>query len=106
VTVDYIDHTGVSGLNSSFSILYVMPSFSIALLQTLLLWSGFLGWGNSTPLTRAVECPGYKASNVVRSNSRLTADLILAGRECNLYSQDLKELKFVAEWQKGTFCIC
>jgi alpha-glucosidase len=79
-----------------------MPSFSIALLQTtLVLCSAFLKWSTPSPLKRATDCSGYIASNVVRTNSSLTADLSLAGSPCNLYSQDLYDLKFVAEWQTG-----
>jgi alpha-glucosidase len=55
------------------------------------------------PLKRADSCPGYKASNVQRSDSSLTADLKLAGTACNIYSQDLQDLKFLAEWQTGMF---
>ncbi|CAO2651810.1 Nn.00g000930.m01.CDS01 [Neocucurbitaria sp. VM-36] len=64
-----------------------------------LLWSSFLKWGSAVPLKRADSCPGYKASNVQRSDSRFTADLSLAGTECNLYGQDLQDLRFLAEWQ-------
>jgi hypothetical protein len=100
--VGYIEHADFSVFNGSLPILYAMPSFSIALLQTiLLLCSAFFKWGISSPLKRATDCPGYKATNVVRSDSSLTADLSLSGPECNLYSQDLHDLKFVAEWQTG-----
>lgn len=54
------------------------------------------------PLKRADSCPGYMASNVQRADSKFTADLTLAGTECNIHGQDLKDLKFVAEWQTGT----
>jgi hypothetical protein len=67
----------------------------------LLLWTSFIQWGNSVPLRRADSCPGYKASNVQRSESSLTADLTLAGTACNLYSPDLQDLKFSAQWQTG-----
>ncbi|KAF2028662.1 hypothetical protein EK21DRAFT_101691 [Setomelanomma holmii] len=73
---------------------------TITFLHTIfLLWTSLLQWGSSVPLKRADTCPGYKASNVERSDSSLTADLTLAGTECNLYSQDLKDLKFSAQWQ-------
>jgi alpha-glucosidase len=57
-------------------------------------------------LTRraAVEsCPGYTASNVVTTESSLTADLTLAGAACNAYSDDIKDLKLVVEYQTGTY---
>lgn len=46
-------------------------------------------------------CPGYSASNVVKTESSLTADLTLAGAACNLYSDDIKDLKLVVEYQTG-----
>ena len=37
-------------------------------------------------------CPGYKASRVQTTTSGLTADLTLAGKACNVYGADLKDL--------------
>ncbi|EFQ92396.1 hypothetical protein PTT_10509 [Pyrenophora teres f. teres 0-1] len=45
------------------------------------------------------NCTGYSASNVVKTDSSLTADLTLAGAACNLYSEDIKDLKLVVEYQ-------
>ncbi|KAI2476772.1 Glycoside hydrolase family 31 protein [Pyrenophora tritici-repentis] len=45
------------------------------------------------------NCTGYSASNVVMTDSSLTADLTLAGAACNLYSEDIKDLKLVVEYQ-------
>ncbi|KAH5294293.1 alpha/beta-glucosidase agdC [Parastagonospora nodorum] len=45
------------------------------------------------------SCPGYAASNVSRTESGLTADLTLAGTACNVYSDDIKDLKLVVEYQ-------
>lgn len=45
------------------------------------------------------DCPGYAASNVVKTDSSLTADLTLAGTACNVYSDDLKDLKLLVEYQ-------
>jgi alpha-glucosidase len=44
-------------------------------------------------------CPGYAASNVVKTDSGLTADLTLAGTACNVYSDDISDLKLVVEYQ-------
>lgn len=78
-----------------------MPA-TITFLQTsLLLWSSFASWVSSVPLSRRADCPGYKASNVQRTNHGITADLTLAGPACNLYSNDLDNLKFLAEYQTG-----
>lgn len=82
-------------------------SFTIrttALLQSIFfLWASFIQWGNAAASKRADGCPGYKASNVVRSDNSVTADLALAGTACNLYSPDLTDLRFLAEWQTGMF---
>ena len=45
------------------------------------------------------NCTGYAASNIVETDSSLTADLTLAGAACNLYSEDIKDLKLVVEYQ-------
>lgn len=47
------------------------------------------------------DCPGYKAHNVKKRHSGLTADLKLAGKPCNVYGKDLKNLKLVVEYQTG-----
>jgi alpha-glucosidase len=48
------------------------------------------------------NCPGYAASNVVKTDSTLTADLTLAGDACNVYSEDIQDLKLVVEYQTST----
>jgi alpha-glucosidase len=48
------------------------------------------------------SCPGYAASNIVKTDSGLTADLTLAGTACNVYSDDISDLKLVVEYQTGT----
>ncbi|KAL1655516.1 hypothetical protein SLS61_001980 [Didymella pomorum] len=77
-----------------------MPATTTAFFQgLLLLGSYFFRWGDAVPFKRADDCPGYKASNVVRGDNSVTADLTLAGAACNLYSPDLIDLKFLVEWQ-------
>lgn len=77
-----------------------MPA-SITFLQTcLLLWTAFARWSLSVPSKRA-DCPGYEASNVKQTDNSVTADLTLIGSECNIFGKDLKDLKFVAEYQTG-----
>lgn len=44
-------------------------------------------------------CPGYKASNVEKSSSGLTADLTLAGPACNVYGNDIHNLILSVEHQ-------
>ena len=59
--------------------------------------------GALTEITAASidDCPGYSASNIVRSASGLIADLTLAGPACNVYGYDLGELKLLVEYQTG-----
>lgn len=100
--MDYIEQTWLPHNNGSLTAISVMPALATTLLQSIfLLWASFVRWGAAVPLRRADDCPGYKASNVVRSDSSVTADLTLAGTACNLYSTDLTDLKFLAEWQTG-----
>lgn len=57
-------------------------------------------------LTRRVaidSCPGYTASNVVENESSFTADLTLAGDACNAFSDDIKDLKVLVEYQTGEY---
>jgi alpha-glucosidase len=48
-----------------------------------------------------VSCPGYNISNIVQTSSTITADLTLAGNPCNVYSDDLIDLKLLVEYQTG-----
>jgi len=52
------------------------------------------------------NCTGYTASNVVQTDSSVTADLTLAGAGCNLYSEDIKDLKLVVEYQTSKRLPC
>ena len=52
--------------------------------------------------TAAVEdCPGYTVSGLVQDGQTLKADLKLAGTACNVYGDDLKDLKLLVEYQTG-----
>jgi alpha-glucosidase len=46
-------------------------------------------------------CPGYTASNVVRTPYGLTADLSLAGSACNVYGTDVEALSLTVEYQSS-----
>ncbi|KAF2822203.1 alpha-glucosidase-like protein [Ophiobolus disseminans] len=94
----YIGQSWLSN-NGSLPVIHAMPATITFLHACLLLWTSFIKWGSSVPLRRADSCPGYKASNVQRSDSSLTADLTLAGSECNIYGKDLLNLTFSAQWQ-------
>lgn len=50
-------------------------------------------------------CPGYSASNVVKSATGLTADLSLAGPACNIYGNDVQSLKLLVNYDAGMLLI-
>jgi alpha-glucosidase len=62
-----------------------------------------LGSGVVTRQSSEDTCPGYAASNVVDDGSKLTADLTLAGTACNLYGEDLVDLRLEVEYQTGEY---
>ncbi|RDW90214.1 putative alpha-glucosidase [Aspergillus mulundensis] len=51
------------------------------------------------PRASSQSCPGYKASHVHENGHTLTADLTLAGKPCDSYGTDLKDLKLLVEYQ-------
>lgn len=44
-------------------------------------------------------CPGYNASDVQTTKNGLTAYLSLAGKPCNVYGNDIEDLKLTVEFQ-------
>lgn len=54
--------------------------------------------------TPSIEsCPGYTASNVQDTGSKVTANLALAGTACNVYGEDLTDLRLEVEYQTRTY---
>lgn len=51
---------------------------------------------SSDPLAK---CPGYEAFNVKTGLSTLTADLKLVGEACNVYGDDLKDIKLEVTYE-------
>ena len=47
------------------------------------------------------SCPGYTASDVVQTDSSLTASLTIAGDACNVYGYDLPDLTLLVQYQTG-----
>ena len=45
------------------------------------------------------DCPGYQVSNYQTSGNSITADLTLAGTACNVYGNDITNLKLLVEYQ-------
>lgn len=52
------------------------------------------------------SCPGYNAKNVKESSHGFVADLTLAGKACNVYGSDLKDLKLEVTYDSGGFPLC
>lgn len=46
-------------------------------------------------------CPGYKAKNVFAIGSQLTADLVLAGKACNVFGKDVEKLKLQVTYENS-----
>ncbi|KAF9885942.1 hypothetical protein FE257_012232 [Aspergillus nanangensis] len=69
------------------------------MLRSLLLLAPLVGAAVIGSRSESQECPGYKASNVRERHNSLTADLSLAGKPCNSYGTDLKNLKLLVEYQ-------
>lgn len=44
-------------------------------------------------------CPGYTANNIQTSSTGLSAHLTLAGKTCNVYGTDVKDLNLLVEYQ-------
>lgn len=66
--------------------------------SALALPSRLVGRANDADLSK---CPGYAASNLVTTDTSLTADLKLSGDKCNAYADDLEDLKLEVEYQTG-----
>ena len=47
------------------------------------------------------DCPGYSATNIQDDGFKLSADLSLAGTACDIYGDDLTELRLEVEYQTG-----
>lgn len=49
------------------------------------------------------DCPGYSASDIVNTDTGLTAKLTLAGPACNAYGTDVQNLRLAVNYDSGTF---
>jgi alpha-glucosidase len=66
--------------------------------------------GTAVDVARAVEvdpavldaCPGYNATNVKVDGPRLSANLVLAGKPCNVFGNDIKVLNLTVVYETGT----
>ncbi|KAI0738082.1 hypothetical protein C8Q80DRAFT_1210055 [Daedaleopsis nitida] len=46
-------------------------------------------------------CPGYNAKNVVNLGHKLSADLVLAGKPCNVFGPDIEKLKLEVTYENS-----
>jgi alpha-glucosidase len=46
-------------------------------------------------------CPGYIASNVEVQRNGLTADLVLGGKPCNVFGNDIQKLSLSVVYETG-----
>jgi alpha-glucosidase len=66
--------------------------------------------GTAADVARAVDvdpalldaCPGYNATNVKIDGPRLSANLVLAGKPCNVFGNDIKVLDLAVVYETGT----
>jgi alpha-glucosidase len=49
------------------------------------------------------SCPGYSATDVKDDGTRLTADLVLNGKGCNIFGSDLQKLTLDVVYETGEF---
>ena len=47
------------------------------------------------------SCPGYNATNIWMTRNTLTADLVLAGKPCNVYGNDIRALLLQVTYETG-----
>ena len=65
--------------------------------------------GTAAIVARAVEvdpavldaCPGYNATNLIVDGPRLSAQLVLAGKPCNVFGNDIKVLDLAVVYETG-----
>jgi alpha-glucosidase len=76
------------------------------MLTAALAWAGPVFGAAITPRQATRDsCPGYTATNVVNTATSLTADLSLAGIACNVYGNDVQDLKLLVNYDSGNCSI-
>jgi len=48
-------------------------------------------------------CPGYRASDIKTNGGKLTANLHLAGKACNVFGEDLQTLSLTVLYETSMF---
>lgn len=62
--------------------------------------------GTYVPTSVLNACPGYNAKNIKTSGASLTADLVLAGKACNVFGTDIQELSLQVVYETGAISVC
>ncbi|KAG8829695.1 hypothetical protein FRC18_009149 [Serendipita sp. 400] len=60
---------------------------------------GFVLGQNATVNVDA--CPGYNATNISNTRNGFKADLVLAGKACNVYGKDYERLSLTVTYETG-----
>ena len=87
--------TTVTGTTTSFRPLFTVPpsaSVGAPLIPNVL---------DPQAVDAQSVCPGYTASNVVRTPYGLTATLTLLGKACNVYGTDIETLNLTVQYQSA-----
>ena len=50
-------------------------------------------------------CPGYEATDVKTTANGITAGLVLAGKSCNVFGEDVERLSLEVTYETGTFLV-
>lgn len=74
------------------------------LARSLVLSSLFLGFASAEWVDPAVldACPGYSATNISTSGTKLTAGLVLAGTACNVFGNDSQTLSLEVTYETSS----
>lgn len=76
-----------------------MRATGFSLATAALLGAATLASANYTDPNVLDACPGYKATGVSTVGPKLTANLVLAGKACNVYGKDIEKLKLEVTYE-------
>lgn len=85
----------VNGVTSSYRAIFTVPSAAnegASVLPNI---------KDPDAVDAQLVCPGYLGSNVIRTDTGLTATLTLAGKACNVYGNDIERLNLTVEYQSA-----
>ena len=82
-----------------WSAMYLRAALKLALLGQIVALAG----ATVTDPKVLDACPGYAAKNVVNLGHKLTADLVLNGKACNVFGDDIAKLKLEVTYENSEF---